>query len=128
MEKLLHTLAEHIALGINLLGMLAIAIGSIQGAIGLTRLLLFKGDEEKLGPVWLSLGRWLVAGLSFQLAADIVETTIAPTWNDIGKLAAIAALRTMLNYFLDRDMEGVRERTERRAEAAETGRASLAEA
>ncbi|MFK4875031.1 DUF1622 domain-containing protein [Novosphingobium sp. ZW T3_23] len=128
MEEVLHTLAEYIALGVNLLGMLAIAIGSIQGAIGLTRLLLFNGDEAKLGPVWLSLGRWLVAGLSFQLAADIVETTIAPTWDDIGKLAAIAALRTMLNYFLDRDMEGVRERSERRAEAAEARRASLAEA
>lgn len=127
MEEVLHTLAEYIALGVNLLGMLAIAIGSIQGAIGLTRLLLLNGDEAKLGPVWLSLGRWLVAGLSFQLAADIVETTIAPTWDDIGKLAAIAALRTMLNYFLDRDMEGVRERSERRAEAAEAGRASIAE-
>ena len=110
MEDVLHILAEHIALGVNLLGMLAITIGAIQGAIGLTRLLLFHADEEKLGPVWLALGRWLVAGLTFQLAADIVETTIAPSWDDIGKLAAIAALRTMLNFFLDRDMEGLRER------------------
>lgn len=118
MEDALHTFAEYIALGVNLLGMLAIAIGSIQGAIGLTRLLLFHGSEEELRPIWLSLGRWLVAGLTFQLAADIVETTIAPTWDDIGKLAAIALLRTVLNYFLDRDMEGLRERAERRAEAA----------
>jgi len=123
MEDALHAFAEYIALGVNLLGMLAIAIGSIQGAIGLTRLLLFNGNEEELGPVWLSLGRWLVAGLSFQLAADIVETTIAPSWDDIGKLAAIALLRTMLNYFLDRDMEGVRERAERRAEARHSGAA-----
>lgn len=117
MEDVLHALAEYIALGVNLLAMLAIACGAIQGAIGLSRLLLFGGTEDELGPVWLSLGRWLVAGLSFQLAADIVETTIAPDWNDIGKLAAIAALRTLLNFFLDRDMDGLRERAERRAEA-----------
>ena len=49
MEDVLHILAEHIALGVNLLGMLAITIGAIQGAIGLTRLLLFHADEEKLG-------------------------------------------------------------------------------
>ncbi len=114
MEDILHTLAEYIALCVNMLGMAAIAIGSIQGAIGLTRLLLFHADEQKLGTVWLSLGRWLVAGLTFQLAADIVETTIAPTWDDIGKLAAIAAVRTFLSYFLDRDMDALRERLERR--------------
>lgn len=118
MDEFLQSLAEHLALGINLLAILAIGIGSIQGAYGLSRLLLFHGTEEELRPVWLALGRWLVAGLSFQLAADIVETTIAPDWNDIGKLAAIAVLRTFLNYFLDRDMEGLRERSESRAEPA----------
>jgi uncharacterized membrane protein len=38
--------------------------------------------------VWLRYARWLVAGLTFQLAADILETAIAPTWQDIGQLAA----------------------------------------
>ena len=38
------------------------------------------------------------------LAADIVRSAIAPTWNDIGQLAAIAAIRTFLNYFLERDL------------------------
>lgn len=127
MEEVLHTIAEYLALAVNLLAMLAIAFGSIQGAIGLSRLLLFNGSEEELRPVWLSLGRWLVAGLTFQLAADIVETTIAPNWDDIGKLAAIAVLRTFLNYFLDRDMDSLRERAERRAEAAvETAEARAA--
>ena len=102
---------------VNLLAILAIAIGSVQGAIGLTGLLLFKADESKLMPVWMSFGRWAVAGLSFQLAADIVETSIAPTWAEIGKLGAIAAIRTFLNYFLDRDLEGIREREKAKAEA-----------
>jgi uncharacterized membrane protein len=51
-----------------------------------------------------------VAGLTFQLAADIVHTAIAPTWDDIGRLGAIAVIRTFLSYFLERDVEEVRRR------------------
>jgi uncharacterized membrane protein len=110
MHEAIHTLAEYVALVVNVLAIAAIAIGSLQGAIGLARLLLTNASEERLRPVWLAFGRWLVAGLTFQLAADIVETTLAPSWTDIGKLAAIAAIRTALNFFLDRDMESLRER------------------
>lgn len=117
LEEFVHQLAEYVALLVNLMAILAIAIGSVQGAIGLTGLLLFKADESKLMPVWMSFGRWAVAGLSFQLAADIVETSIAPTWAEIGKLGAVAAIRTFLNYFLDRDLEGIREREKAKAEA-----------
>lgn len=52
----------------------------------------------------MTLGRWLAVALEFELAADILNTAVTPTWNDIEKLAAIAALRTALNYFLDRDI------------------------
>ncbi len=118
MEEILHQLAEYVAMVVNLFAILAIAMGSIQAAIGLTRLLLFHATEDELRPVWLSLARWLVAGLSFQLAADIVETTISPSWDDIGKLVAVAVLRTFLNFFLDRDMEGLRDRAAKEREAA----------
>lgn len=117
MEYIAHALAEYIALAVNILAILAIAIGSIQGAIGLFRLLLLRAPAAQLQPVWLSFGRWLVAALTFQLAADIVDTTLAPSWDDIGKLGAIAVIRTFLNYFLDRDMDKLREREEKRAEA-----------
>lgn len=53
----------------------------------------------------LQLGRWLAASLEFLLAADILLTAIAPTWDDIGKLGAIAFLRTALNYFLQKEIE-----------------------
>jgi uncharacterized membrane protein len=43
--------------------------------------------------------------LEFELAADILNTAVTPTWNEIGKLAAIATLRTALNYFLQRDID-----------------------
>lgn len=54
--------------------------------------------------VRLTLGRWLAVALEFELAADILNTAVTPTWADIEKLAAIAALRTALNYFLEREI------------------------
>jgi len=52
----------------------------------------------------LKLGRWLALALEFQLAADILKTAVAPTWDDVGKVAAIILLRTMLNFFLAREI------------------------
>jgi uncharacterized membrane protein len=54
--------------------------------------------------VRLRLGRWLAVALEFLLAADILRTAVAPSWDEIGKLAAIAALRTLLNYFLQQEI------------------------
>lgn len=53
----------------------------------------------------IRLGKSLALSLEFLLAADVVRTAIAPTWEDIGKLTAIAALRTLLNYFLERELK-----------------------
>jgi uncharacterized membrane protein len=53
----------------------------------------------------LSLGRFLVVALELQLAADIIGTAIAPSWQEIGQLAAIALIRTFLNYFLNKEIE-----------------------
>ena len=61
-------------------------------------------DEVK-EDVRLRLARWLAVALEFELAADILRTAIAPSWDEIGKLAAIAALRTLLNYFLQQEIE-----------------------
>lgn len=52
--------------------------------------------------VRLTFARWLAVALEFELAADILNTAVTPSWSDIEKLAAIAALRTALNYFLER--------------------------
>ena len=52
----------------------------------------------------LGLGRSLALALELLLGADILKTAIAPTWNEIGQLAAIAILRTGLNYFLEKEL------------------------
>jgi uncharacterized membrane protein len=81
----------------------------IGGAAGdLDGLVLFfarpaRPEQEKVA-TRLRLGRWLSLALEFELAADILRTAIAPSWDEIGKLAAIVVLRTLLNYFLEREI------------------------
>ena len=53
----------------------------------------------------LTLARFLAIALEFQLGADILSTAVAPSWDAIGKLGAIAVIRTALNYFLGREMQ-----------------------
>ena len=61
--------------------------------------------EETMAQIRLSLGRWLALSLELALAADILRSVVAPTWDEIGKLGAIAALRTILNFFLEKEIE-----------------------
>lgn len=69
--------------------------------------------EEAMPEIRLTLGRWLALSLELALAADILRSVVAPTWNEIGKLGAIVALRTILNYFLEREIEqGLKRKSE----------------
>ena len=111
MGHLLGVAAGYLGLGLEALALLVIAVGGVEAAIGVVRLLARRhaSEAEKRG-LWLGFAHWLVAGLTFQLAADIVHTTVTPGWEEIGRVAAIAAIRTFLTFFLDRDIELERKR------------------
>jgi len=109
MEELLHVLAHYVAMGVEAIAILIIAVGSIQAVINTARLLFAPhASGVAMRGVWLQFSHWLVAALTFQLAADIVNTSFAPTWDEVGRLGAIAAIRTFLSYFLDREVETTR--------------------
>ena len=76
-------------------------------------------DELKEG-ARLQLAQSLSLGLEFLLAADIMRTAVAPSWQEIGQVAAIAALRTALNFFIQRELDSAQSRRTRlaRPEAA----------
>lgn len=84
---------------------LIIAHAVMRAMVNYTRIIA-KHETDKL-EVRLDLGKSLALALEFLLAADILRTAVAPNWDDIGKLAAIAALRTLLNYFLERELKHV---------------------
>ncbi len=86
-------------------GALIIFIGAVLAAVSFVRALVSRHPSRAFVRVRLRLGRYLALGLEFQLASDVLSTAIAPTFDEIGKLAAIAAIRTLLNYFLGREIE-----------------------
>ena len=119
MEQALHTLVFWTARLAEAVATLVIAYAIVEAIV---RLLV---PATRDGRVWdrqravfRRFGRWLVLALEFTIAGDLVKTAAAPTWDDIGQLAAIAAIRTFLNYFLERDLEKLNELPERPRDAA----------
>ncbi len=105
-EAIFGTISSWIALALECLSVLTIALGSLDALRRLAPAFRIRlGSHGARRAAWLSLARWLLLGLEFMLAADIVRTAIAPSWSDIGQLAAIAVIRTFLNFFLERDLE-----------------------
>jgi uncharacterized membrane protein len=84
-------------------GAVVIMIGAIVAIVKFA-VALSRRDINQFSAVRLSLARFLVLGLEFQLAADVLRTAISPSFQEIGKLAAIATIRTVLNYFLNREI------------------------
>jgi len=105
MEELVRLSAGYVAVSIELVGIVVVTIGTLQAAAAVGRMLFTPMSHADRHQAWLKYMHWLAAGLTFQLAGDIVHSAVAPTWDDIGKLAAIAAVRTFLNYFLERDIK-----------------------
>ena len=93
-------------------GAIIIFVGAL---IAFARFLLWlvrRSGTAEFVPIRLSLGRFLALGLEFQLASDILRTAVAPTFEELGQLAAVAAIRTALNYFLSREIKEEREEIE----------------
>lgn len=97
---------EVLARAVEFAAALIIGLAAIEATVKSVVLFLKRDNppEEKV-QVRLTFARWLAVALEFELAADILNTAVTPSWNDIEKLAAIAALRTALNYFLEREIE-----------------------
>ena len=105
----------HAVVFIDAMALVTIVVGTIEAFVNGLRAFLSSTTGHEQRDVWLRYARWLVAGLTFQLASDIIETSITPSWEDIGRLAAIALIRTFLNYFLERDLNEARERQRKTA-------------
>ena len=102
---------------IHAMAMVIVIVGTIEAFIGSVRAFFRPtASGRPFYHAYIRYARFLVGALTFQLAADIIESALAPTWDEIGRLGAIALIRTFLNYFLERDM------TELEAREAESER------
>jgi uncharacterized membrane protein len=105
MREWLITVSEAAITLIDSLALLVILVGTIEVAVKVVRASFKPLGDQLARQEWLRYARWLVAALTLQLAADIIETSITTSWQTIGRVGAIAVIRTFLNYFLERDVE-----------------------
>jgi uncharacterized membrane protein len=98
-EETIKLATGELATGIETAAAAIIGFAALRGLF----LLLTRAGADS---VRMYLGRYLSLALEFEVAADILRTAVAPTWTQIGQLAAIVALRTALNYFLQREIQG----------------------
>lgn len=115
-ESTIINLVQWLKLVVETTGAVIIGLGVITAVYQFIRAII-PPRLQNYTPIRLTLARHLALALEFQLGADILTTAVAPSWDQIGKLGAIAVIRTGLNYFLTREMhdERVKAKTENAA-------------
>jgi uncharacterized membrane protein len=111
MEEHLVTAVGYLKLAVEAVGAAIVGFGALATVV-VYLLSLFGIRERSNTEIRLFLGRYLVLGLEFQLGSDILSTAVAPTIAEIKILAAIVVIRTVLNYFLSKEIEREREEVE----------------
>ncbi len=104
MEELLVTTVDYLRLAVEAIGAAVVGFGALATAfryiLSLLGLRKYSNSEIRL-----FLGQYLALGLEFQIGADILSTAVSPTWEEVQLLAAIVVIRTVLNYFLQKELE-----------------------
>lgn len=110
--ELIESLEQYLYLFINILKLFLETIAAICVLIGLVKtfqLVIAVRRRRTIQLPYLKLrlcfGAWLALALEFQLGSDILNTTVAPTFEALAKLGAIALIRTFLNYFLSKELK-----------------------
>ncbi len=116
MEEIVALIARVAGLLIEGAAVLIVTFGSIDAFVRLLPVVFTPGATHGARKaIWRRFGMWLLLGLEFELAADIIGSVLSPTWQEVGKLGAIAVIRTFLNYFLEKDLESTEVTTKERA-------------
>ena len=118
-EDSIITAVQWLKLAVETTGAVIIGLGILNAVYRFVRALV-PPQVRSYNRIRLTLARYLALALEFQLGADILSTAIAPSWDQIGKLGAIAVIRTTLNYFLTREMREERKTTEEEGVGART--------
>jgi uncharacterized membrane protein len=101
----LDAVTEPIIVIIDAIALLIIVIGTAEAVVSVARAAWRPLGEQLARDTFVRYARWLVAALTFQLAADIIETSVSTSWQTIARVGAVAVIRTFLNYFLERDVQ-----------------------
>jgi uncharacterized membrane protein len=106
---ILINILEYISLGIGALGIFIVLWGVILGFIEFisTQAAFFSKGRKPvpLEKIRIDLGRYLLLGLEFLIAADIIRTIVKPSLEEVAVLVAIVAIRTVISFFLNKEIE-----------------------
>jgi len=104
-----HPIINTISFTLNIIGALVIMWGIALSLFEFVRKEVLNREEAVSlnEPIRIKLGSYLVLGLEFFIAGDIVKTIITPTWDSLGMLGAIVVIRTILSYFLTKDLKKI---------------------
>lgn len=105
MKEVAEVITKNLSSAVEVLAAFVIAVALIKFLYKYIRHIFNPSDGLSNQSIRINFGSSLALSLELLLGADILATAIAPTWDDIGKLAAIAVLRTALNYFLERELK-----------------------
>jgi uncharacterized membrane protein len=119
-EALLREVVDMFVRVVEAAGALIIFLGAVVAIIQFLRVLP-KRDPHEFVRVRLTLGRFVALGLEFQLASDVLRTAVSPSFEELGKLAVVATIRTALNFFLAREIKEEEGTVEERRRALASG-------
>ncbi len=112
-SSLIHQYAEPVAhtvsTAVEIAAAVIIGVAVIIAMKNYVSLLLSKRSNIEQREIRLQFGSSVAVALELLLGADVIATAVAPTWDDIGKLAAVATIRTALNFFLERDLKSAQQ-------------------
>lgn len=88
---------------ISVMGALVVIYGVVEAIISFLKLKVSAEKKNQISEneaIRQRLGAHLLLGLEIFIAADIISSVVSPSWDKVGILAAIVAIRTVLSYFL----------------------------
>ena len=104
MEHIARQITSNVSHAVEILAAVIIGVAVVKVIVGYTSNLAKMTVNIRKEEIRLQFGRSVAVALELLLGADVLATAVAPTWNDIGQLAAIATIRTVLNYFLEKEL------------------------
>ena len=108
MEEIAKQITINVSHAVEILAAIIIGFAVIKTLYTYFSLLKPLGSKISKQTIRVEFGSSVAVSLELLLGADVLATAVAPSWNDIGKLAAIAVLRTALNYFLERELRDIK--------------------
>lgn len=106
----LHDILLYIQHGISFVGVAVIFSGVLVALAQFIYYLSVSQFNEKynfINAIRLRLGKILILGLEFIVAADLIGTTTTPDYYALGILAIIVVIRTVLSFTLNREVENL---------------------